>query len=171
MGRVRDEKGIRKKIREEKQKKGRSKRKISRIQQKEEQRARKSRKVARPCVFPMFGGSGGSKSSRGGWIILSTQENCELLTLSRPKFFGGPYSNQHPTLIATTPWPISTMPVLISPIITHHIPSPMAFFPAAISWDSLLRQLCALSCRRTPQNRVTNGEVQDGDQQLGERNT
>ena len=100
----------------------------------EEQRARKSRKVARPCVFPMFGGSGGSKSSRGGWIILSTQENCELLTLSRPKFFGGPYSNQHPTLIATTPWPISTMPVLISPIITHHIPSPMAFFSAAISW-------------------------------------
>ena len=52
MGRVREEKGRRKNIREERE-----------SQQKEDACARNGRKVAKHCVFPMFCGSGGSKSS------------------------------------------------------------------------------------------------------------
>ena len=51
MRRVREEKGRRKKIREERE-----------SQRKEDAGARKGRKVAKHCVFPMICGSGGSKS-------------------------------------------------------------------------------------------------------------
>ena len=50
VGRVREEKGRRKKIREEKE------------SEKRRAGARKGRKVAKHCVFPMFCGSGGFKS-------------------------------------------------------------------------------------------------------------
>ena len=53
MGRVREEKRRRKKIKKEK---------VSDSQKKEDPGARKGRKVAKHCVFPMICGSGGSKS-------------------------------------------------------------------------------------------------------------
>ena len=132
VGRVRDEKGRRKKIREEKQKKEDQRREKSaefstkKSNAHEKVEKSRDRKVCFQCLVVL----GGRPLQSGG---LDHPELLRPGTHSRPKFFGGPYSNQHPTLSATTPWPISTMPVLISPI-THHIPSPMAFFSAAISW-------------------------------------
>ena len=53
MGRVREEKGRRKKISEERERES---------QKKEDAGVRKGRKVAKHCVFSIFCGSGGSKS-------------------------------------------------------------------------------------------------------------